>query len=230
MSTYGLGIDDAAKVLAVSVAVSKALQREAVVADCAMIEAIDDLASKLSVANLVRLDRDRSPSPIPTSTADGSGDVAPMRIHQPMERMVVVAPTRNHKTTIPATGGSPPAVVTTPMIVSRKTKAPTSKNQKHKVPNGSTVFGGRKRSAEDMNTKIAAPDNTKIVTTAKEESPMAFTKRERSDSLTEVVNAKFADKKSTNLVVPQGDSSASAKITSDITSAMKRPRTATRDL
>lgn len=237
MSAHGLGLDDAAKALAVSMTVSKSLQRETGVADVTMIEAMDDLASKLSVANLCRLDRDRSPSPVPAS-----GDGVSMRI-QPMERMVVApTTTRNHpKTTIPSTSSSP-TPATPPMIASsRKTKVPV-KNAKHKGPNGPAVFG-RKRSAEDMNTKLA-PENTKGVTTAKEESPIAFTKRERSDSLTEVVNAKFADKKSTSLVLPESDSSASAKIAPDIPSAvarskrvraddaeaMKRPRTASRDL
>jgi hypothetical protein len=179
MSTYGLGLDDAAKAFAVSMAVSKSLQRDAVEPDVAMIEAIDDLACRLSVANLFR--RDTSPSPVPAST---TADV--MRI-QPMERMLVAPATRNHKTTIPSTA-SPP---TPSSIASRKTKVVSAKNPKHKGPNGP----GRKRSADDMNTFIP-PDNTKV-TTVTEESPKAFTKRERSDSLSEVVNAKFADKKST---------------------------------
>jgi hypothetical protein len=222
MSAYGFGLDDAAKALAVSMAVSKSLQSDTIEPDVAMIEAIDDLASKLSVANLFR--RDTSPSPVPAST---TADV--MRI-QPMERMLVAPTTRNHKTTIPSAASSP-----TPSIASRKTKVAPAKNAKYKGPNGP----GRKRSAEDMNTFIP-PDNTKV-TTVKEESPKPFTKRERSDSLNEVVNAKFADKKST---LAESDSTASAKITSDISSAvtrskrvraedteaMKRSRTASRDL
>ncbi|CAB9500855.1 expressed unknown protein [Seminavis robusta] len=181
MSSHGLGMDDAAMALTVS----KAVQREIEGREVSMIAAIDDLTSKLSVADLCRVDVPTPPAT--TATAAGSADdVVPVRIVPAIERVVTQQKRPQQKpATLFATSNTTASTCTSVPPSGRKNKAHNNKTIKHK---NTTVANMRKRSVDDI-----AETNNK-----KEETPKIIVKRDRSDSLSEVVNAKFADKKNCN--------------------------------
>lgn len=191
MSAHGLGLDDATKALAVS----KALQREMEAREISVIDAVDDLTSKLSLANLFRMNSSSAIEPAVTDSATKTrtstapcDDLVSVRI-QPVAALAGL--TRAKQTATPSTNTSPS---TAPPFSGRKTRASNKhNNNKQKV---ATACNNRKRSADDMtatknNAELGGNNNGK----KKEDTQQTVVKRERSDSLSEVVNAKFADKK-----------------------------------
>lgn len=170
MATHGLGIEGSARALTVS----KTLQRESTERNLTMMEAIDDLTSKLSVANLIRMDRG-SPAPVPPSPSD----VAVSIPSRPSKVRIQPVPATRSKPTITTRAFGSNAAATA--LLGRKSKL-ASKADKQNLGNA-----GRKRPVEDIS----------IANNAKKEDPPnnnSFPKRERSDSLSEVVSAKFGER------------------------------------
>lgn len=181
MSSHGLGIEGAARALTVS----KALQRETTEQKVSLSEAIDNLTSKLSVANLICIDCG-SPSPAPTIPCDS--DSLPRRPSDVRIQPVLALP---HKATTTSTISS---TNSTALNVPAGRKSKTSK-QKH-------GNGSRKRAVDDISSTNHPTE--KKTSSKKEEATNSsnFTTRERSDSLSEVVSAKFggeADDTSTSV-------------------------------
>lgn len=178
MAAHGLGIESASRALTVS----KALQRETSESKISMLEAIDDLSARLSVSNLVRKGRE-SPSPLPASPCDDVVSIARpsgVRIRPVAHKGKVAA---RSKSTTTATSITP----TTTVPNGRKTKS-LGKTSKQKNAHGSS----RKRSVEDMTvTGSSASGNP---SSKKEETTNIFPSRARSDSLSDVVSAKFGEK------------------------------------
>jgi hypothetical protein len=188
MSTLGIGIEDAARALTVS----RALERETTQRNISILEAIDDLTSKLSVTNLIhRGSRSPSNKLIPCDDDNTPHRTAEIRI-QPVPTLTVPRPT-----------SAPPSIEYSSAAGTsgRKIKSVNNKNVKQK--NGT---GNRKRPAEDS----TANNRLDHSSTSKKETPAeSFQARNRSDSLSEVVSAKFGDGK-----LPPEDAASTIRSTS----------------
>lgn len=167
MSTLGLGIEDAARALTVS----KAIQREQTQRGVSPLDAMDQLTAKLSGANLMSVGQGAQPA----SSMDPC-DSMPSRASEVRIQPVLSVAIPPRKRTKSATSGTGP--------ISSRTNTLALKSAKH-------GNGTRKRSAEDMST----PNQPDLSIHKQEASDDCFQPRPRSDSLTEVANAKLGDKK-----------------------------------
>lgn len=167
MRDHGLSIDAATKALTVS----KALQREIAERHVSIVEAIDDLTSKLSFANLVRM-KSQSPIAAPPTASD---DISARPRIQPVPMLATQVRSLATSTSTQANSSA------------RKTKTNSKKEacaKKGKVTSGTA---GRKRSMEDVNDSKSH---------SAESTGSKFQSRERTDSVSEEVNAKLAENKS----------------------------------
>lgn len=164
MTVHGMGIESAAQALTVS----RALQREIAQRNVSVVEAIDDLSNKLSLANLVKKGEEPTPSP--------RVDVAitPLQSEVRIQPLSVAAPLRPKPTTSITASSS--------ATTAKKAKPVNNKNAKQKSKtcassnNKNAINSARKRPLDDTKQSSDQPQY-----------------RQRSDSLSEVVNAKFAE-------------------------------------
>lgn len=176
MSQYGLGLEGATKALTVS----NVVQREMAERKVSMMDAIDGLTCKLATANLVA-STVSSAAAITSSHDDEVGmSVRPTRI-----QLVLAQARQPTATTASSTSLSSKTVTATASVSTRKAKSLNKTSNKQK---NTSSAASRKRSAEETKSdKSNNNNNTKDDNT----SNNAPTRRLRSDSLSEVVEAKF---------------------------------------
>lgn len=179
----GLSMDAATSALTVS----KALQREISDRKVCLVQAIDDLTSKLSVANITRVDNQRGGYLLASEAPESPTNTVPVVSipPPPSEMRIPSLSITNNSAATPSTTTTTAASNNT-----KKTKV-INKNGKQKNANG-----GRKRTMEDMNLPNKAgssSDNNNNASTTNNNNNFQPATRERSDSLAEAVNAKFAE-------------------------------------
>ena len=183
MSQHGLGLEGAAKALTVSKVVQRKIEERKV----SMVQAIDDLTSKLSVTNLVRIES-RSPSPaVPESPCCNEVGIPVVRATEMRIQPISLAQPRLKTTAAtPTLSSIPSTITTTASAPTRKPKALNNNKNSNSNKQKNAYASNRKRSGEELKS-----DNNTAKNTTKKDDNLPPNRRERSDSLSEVVQAKF---------------------------------------